>query len=60
MIPNKCKCNWYPYVARITDYVWGHTLGYYVTCENCGHQSRIASTAEEAVIAWNEEEEHKC
>lgn len=60
MKTNKCKCNWYPYITRITDYMWGHTLGYYVVCENCGHQGRIASTSDEAVIAWNEEEENKC
>lgn len=56
MKKNKCKCNWYPYTARITDYMWDHTLGYYVVCENCGRQSMIKPTEEEAIVAWNEEE----
>jgi hypothetical protein len=57
MTPNKCKCNWLPSIARITDIIWGHTLGYYVYCENCGHQGKIKPTQEEAITNWNEEKE---
>lgn len=56
MTPNKCKCNWFPSVARIMDPMWGHTLGYYVLCEQCGHQGRMAITEEDAIAVWNEEE----
>lgn len=57
MTPNKCKCNWLPSIARTMDLIWGHTLGYYVYCENCGKKSRMMSSQEEAIIAWNKEEE---
>lgn len=60
MMPNKCKCNWLPSMVRITDIIWGHTLGYYVYCESCGHQGKMAITKETAIAAWNEEEENKC
>jgi hypothetical protein len=57
MTPNKCKCNWLPSIARTIDLIWGHTLGYYVYCENCGKKSRMMSSQEEAIIAWNKEED---
>lgn len=56
MKPNKCKCGEIPTIAHISDYMWGHTLGYYVVCENCGRSSQIMSTEDETIIAWNEEE----
>lgn len=59
MTPNKCKCNWYPSVVYITDHLWGHTLGYYVHCESCGHTGRMALTREEAITYWNNEENTK-
>lgn len=59
MTPNKCKCGNHPHVAHITYYMWGHTLGYYVACD-CGNQSMIKPTEEEAIAAWNEEEENEC
>jgi hypothetical protein len=60
MTPNKCKCGHHPSIAHTVDMIWGHTLGYYVYCENCGHQGKMAITKEEAITAWNEEEENKC
>ena len=54
MTPNKCKCNWYPSIARTADLIWGHTLGYYIYCESCGRKGRLMLTQEEAIIDWNE------
>jgi hypothetical protein len=56
MTPNKCKCNWLPSMTRTIDPIWGHVLGYYVYCENCGHRGKMATTEEAAIITWNEEE----
>ena len=53
----KCKCNWFPYVARITDHIWDHALGYYVYCEKCGKRGEMMPTEAEAINAWNEKEE---
>ena len=58
MTPNKCKCNWYPYINRITDLMWGNTLGYYVLCESCGKRGMIMATPEDAVKEWNNMEEN--
>lgn len=59
MTPNKCKCGCDPYTTNITDYMCGYTLGYYVVCENCGRQSMMAVTEEDAIIVWNTKEENK-
>ena len=59
MTPNKCKCNMYPYISRIIEPMWGYSLGYYVLCENCGKSGPIKLTSEEAVNAWNKEENNK-
>ena len=55
MTPNKCKCTHYPSIAHTVDLIWGHTLGYYVYCKNCGHQGKMMPTEDEAIITWNEE-----
>lgn len=54
---NKCKCNWLPSIGRNMDPIWGYALSYYVYCEKCGYRGQILPTEEEAIIAWNKEQE---
>lgn len=57
MEPNKC-CNQTPSVIVVTDYMSDNILGYYVACDDCGHQSRLTLTKDDAIAVWNEEEEN--
>jgi hypothetical protein len=58
MIPSKCKCNWLPSLAYITDPMWGHTIGWYVVCENCTRKGDIKLTRDEAIESWNNKKEN--
>lgn len=53
MLPNKCKCGWIPYVAYKTDLMLGHTIGFYVVCENCYRRGEMQFTRDEAIANWN-------
>ena len=53
MTPNKCKCGWIPSVVYKTDPMWGHTICFYVACENCYRRGKPKPTREEAIEEWN-------